>query len=77
MWAIDSGPRFNVSFERRFVFQWQNADIDRALGSMRDQLVKRVAQNLHLDMPWFHGKISRQDAEERLIRDGHQEGKFL
>lgn len=54
-----------------------NADIDRALGTMRDQLVKRVAQNLHFDMPWYHGKITRQEAEDRLLKDGHAPGKFL
>jgi hypothetical protein len=44
---------------------------------MRDQLVKRVAQNLHVDMPWYHGKISRQEAENRMDKDEHKPGKFL
>ena len=51
--------------------------MNRALGPMRDTLVKRVAQNLHVDMPWFHGKISRQEAEDRILKDGHADGKFL
>ncbi|KAK7099740.1 tyrosine-protein kinase SYK-like [Littorina saxatilis] len=54
-----------------------NADVDRAMGPLRDTLVKRVAGNLHTDMPWFHGKLSRQEAEDRLEKDGHEEGKFL
>ncbi|KAL8577790.1 hypothetical protein ACOMHN_001659 [Nucella lapillus] len=54
-----------------------NADVDKALGPMRDQLVKRVALNMHVDMPWWHGKISRPQAETRLLHDGHQDGKFL
>ncbi|XP_076462495.1 tyrosine-protein kinase SYK-like [Babylonia areolata] len=54
-----------------------NADIDKALGPLRDQLVKRVAHNMHLDMPWWHGKLSRVDAENRLSQDGHVDGKFL
>lgn len=54
-----------------------NADVDKALGPMRDQLVKRVALNMHVDMPWWHAKISRAEAENRLIRDGHFDGKFL
>ncbi|KAK7099739.1 tyrosine-protein kinase SYK-like [Littorina saxatilis] len=54
-----------------------NADVDRAMGPMRDTLVKRVASTLHSDMPWFHHKISRQEAETRLARDGHEDGKFI
>lgn len=53
------------------------ADMERAMGSMRDTLVNRVAATLHTDMPWYHGKISREDAEKRLKEEGHEQGKFL
>ncbi|XP_025111038.1 tyrosine-protein kinase SYK-like isoform X2 [Pomacea canaliculata] len=53
------------------------ADMDRAMGPMRDTLVKRVAQQLHQDMPWFHSKITREQAVARMDEDGHVSGKFL
>jgi hypothetical protein len=28
-------------------------------------------------MPWFHGSISREEADKRLNADGHEDGKFL
>lgn len=51
--------------------------MDRAMGPMRDTLVKRVAQQLHQDMPWFHSKITREQAVARMDEDGHVPGKFL
>nr|KAG5713979.1 hypothetical protein BaRGS_020307 [Batillaria attramentaria] len=53
------------------------ADMERAMGTLRDTLIKRVALNLHQDMPWYHGKISRNEAEKRLEQDGHEQGKFI
>lgn len=53
------------------------ADMDRAMGPMRDTLISRVAMNLHVNMPWYHGKITRGEGEKRLKQDGHVQGKFL
>lgn len=51
--------------------------MDKAMGTMRDSLIKMVAKDLHLKMPWYHQRISREEAEVRLLKDGHMDGKFL
>lgn len=56
---------------------FQGANMERALGPMRDTLVKRVAMELHKDMPWYHDRISRDEACNRMNIDGHVQGKFL
>lgn len=32
---------------------------------------------LHEIQPWFHGRLSRSEAEKRMLDSGHKEGKFL
>jgi tyrosine-protein kinase ZAP-70 len=59
-----------------FVFG-QNVRIETALGAQRDHLMVMVAKDLHAQMPWFHGSISREEADKRLNADGHEDGKFL
>ena len=51
--------------------------METALGAQREHLIVLVAKDLHLKMPWFHGKISRDEADKRIANDGHQDGKFL
>ena len=51
--------------------------MDKALGPLRDHLVKMVAKDLHTAMPWYHGKIERDEAEKRMKKEGHEHGKFL
>ncbi|XP_055956360.1 tyrosine-protein kinase SYK-like [Patella vulgata] len=48
-----------------------------AFGPMRDHLMKLVAKELHLKQPWFHGKLSRSNAESRMTKDGTEQGKFM
>ncbi|XP_046339627.1 tyrosine-protein kinase SYK-like [Haliotis rufescens] len=55
----------------------KNVRMDKAMGTMRDSLIKMVAKDLHLKMPWYHQRISREEAEVRLLKDGHMDGKFL
>lgn len=50
---------------------------ERALGAQREHLVIMVAKDLHTKQPWYHGKISRTDSENRLKNSGHKDGKFL
>ncbi|XP_069126053.1 tyrosine-protein kinase SYK-like isoform X1 [Argopecten irradians] len=47
-------------------------------GAQRQHLILKVAHDLHLKQPWFHNKISRDEALKRLTRDpDKQNGKFL
>lgn len=32
---------------------------------------------LHEIQPWFHGRLSRAEAEKRILDSGHKDGKFL
>ncbi|XP_061192017.1 tyrosine-protein kinase SYK-like [Saccostrea echinata] len=55
----------------------KNVRMETALGAQRDHLMVMVAKDLHTQMPWFHGSISRDEADKRLTADGHEDGKFL
>ncbi|OWF36548.1 tyrosine-protein kinase SYK-like [Mizuhopecten yessoensis] len=47
-------------------------------GAQRQHLILKVAMDLHQKQPWFHNRISRDEALQRLERDqDHQNGKFL
>ncbi|XP_060085968.1 tyrosine-protein kinase SYK-like [Ylistrum balloti] len=47
-------------------------------GAQRQHLILKVALDLHQKQPWFHNRISRDEALQRLQRDSdHQNGKFL
>lgn len=46
-------------------------------GELRQQLVNAVKPSLHLTQPWFHGNITREEAERILGRSGHEDGKYL
>ncbi|KAI2660124.1 Tyrosine-protein kinase SYK [Labeo rohita] len=51
--------------------------LEQAIISQRPQLEKLIATTAHEKMPWFHGKIDREDSEMRLLRSSHVNGKFL
>ena len=36
-----------------------------------------INKTLHEIQPWFHGRLSRLDAERSIEQSGHKEGKFL
>uniref|UniRef100_A0A672N1Z2 Tyrosine-protein kinase n=1 Tax=Sinocyclocheilus grahami TaxID=75366 RepID=A0A672N1Z2_SINGR len=65
---------------RQYVKQtWnlQGSALEQAIISQRPQLEKLIATTAHEKMPWFHGKIDREDSEQRLLRSSHFNGKFL
>lgn len=51
--------------------------MERALGAQRDHLILLVAKDLHKKQPWYHGKITRDEADKRMTKAGHDDGKFL
>ncbi|KAL7988803.1 hypothetical protein Chor_007722 [Crotalus horridus] len=51
--------------------------LEQAIISQKPQLEKLIATTAHLKMPWFHGIISREDSEQRLLLGSKTNGKFL
>uniref|UniRef100_A0A8C2IQ36 non-specific protein-tyrosine kinase n=1 Tax=Cyprinus carpio TaxID=7962 RepID=A0A8C2IQ36_CYPCA len=51
--------------------------MEQAIISQAPQLEKLIATTAHEKMPWFHGKIPRQEGERRLYSGSQPDGKFL
>ncbi|XP_068175486.1 tyrosine-protein kinase ZAP-70 [Antennarius striatus] len=65
---------------REYVKQNWNLEgeaMEQAIISQAPQLEKLVATTAHEQMPWYHGKIPRQEGERRLYCGAQPDGKFL
>ncbi|XP_034738329.1 tyrosine-protein kinase ZAP-70 [Etheostoma cragini] len=65
---------------REYVKQNWNLEgeaMEQAIISQAPQLEKLIATTAHEKMPWFHGKITRQESERRLYSGAQPDGKFL
>uniref|UniRef100_A0A671QPP8 Tyrosine-protein kinase n=1 Tax=Sinocyclocheilus anshuiensis TaxID=1608454 RepID=A0A671QPP8_9TELE len=65
---------------REYVRQTWNLEgeaMEQAVISQAPQLEKLIATTAHEKMPWFHGKIPRQEGERRLYSGSQPDGKFL
>ncbi|KAI7798161.1 tyrosine-protein kinase ZAP-70, partial [Triplophysa rosa] len=65
---------------REYVRQTWNLEgeaLEQAVISQAPQLEKLIATTAHEKMPWFHGKIARQEGERRLYSGSQPDGKFL
>ncbi|NXC91729.1 ZAP70 kinase, partial [Cercotrichas coryphoeus] len=51
--------------------------LEQAIISQAPQVEKLVATMAHERMPWYHGNISREEAERRLYSGAQPDGKFL
>uniref|UniRef100_UPI00398F2F29 tyrosine-protein kinase ZAP-70 n=1 Tax=Pristiophorus japonicus TaxID=55135 RepID=UPI00398F2F29 len=51
--------------------------LEQAIISQAPQLQKLIATTAHEKMVWYHGPISREDAERRLYSGAQPDGKFL
>ncbi|KAL2100242.1 hypothetical protein ACEWY4_004636 [Coilia grayii] len=51
--------------------------LEQAIISQRPQLEKLIATTAHEKMPWFHGAITREESEPRLLKSPRTNGKFL
>lgn len=51
--------------------------MEQAIISQAPQLEKLIATTAHEKMPWYHGKVSRQEGERRLYSGVQPDGKFL
>lgn len=55
----------------------EGEEMEQAIISQAPQLEKLIATTAHEKMPWFHGKITRQEGERRLYSGAQPDGKFL
>uniref|UniRef100_A0A8D0CUA8 Tyrosine-protein kinase n=1 Tax=Sander lucioperca TaxID=283035 RepID=A0A8D0CUA8_SANLU len=65
---------------REYVKQTWNLEgeaMEQAIISQAPQLEKLIATTAHEKMPWYHGKITRQEGERRLYSGAQPDGKFL
>ncbi|XP_058494702.1 tyrosine-protein kinase ZAP-70 [Solea solea] len=65
---------------REYVRQTWNLEgeaMEQAIISQAPQLEKLIATTAHERMPWYHGKITRQEGERRLYSGAQPDGKFL
>uniref|UniRef100_A0A674KCZ8 Tyrosine-protein kinase n=1 Tax=Terrapene triunguis TaxID=2587831 RepID=A0A674KCZ8_9SAUR len=51
--------------------------LEQAIISQAPQVEKLIATTAHEKMPWYHGNISREEAERRLYSGAQPDGKFL
>ncbi|XP_070588669.1 tyrosine-protein kinase ZAP-70 [Erythrolamprus reginae] len=65
---------------REYVRQTWNLEgenLEVAIISQAPQVEKLLATTAHEKMPWYHGPISREQAESRLYSGAQPDGKFL
>ncbi|NXI47486.1 KSYK kinase, partial [Galbula dea] len=65
---------------REYVKQTWNLQghaLEQAIISQKPQLEKLIATTAHEKMPWFHGRISREESEHRILIGSKNNGKFL
>ncbi|XP_058422016.1 tyrosine-protein kinase SYK isoform X2 [Diceros bicornis minor] len=55
----------------------QGQALEQAIISQKPQLEKLIATTAHEKMPWFHGKISRDESEQVVMIGSKTNGKFL
>jgi len=51
--------------------------LENVLGPQRQKFVSLVAKKLHEEQDWYHGSISRDEADKLIAKSGHHDGKFL
>ncbi|KAK2835283.1 hypothetical protein Q5P01_015767 [Channa striata] len=61
----------------RHTWNLEGPAMEQAIISQAPQLEKLIATTAHEKMPWYHGKISRQEGERRLYSGAQPDGKFL
>ncbi|XP_017383936.1 tyrosine-protein kinase SYK isoform X3 [Cebus imitator] len=55
----------------------QGQALEQAIISQKPQLEKLIATTAHEKMPWFHGKITREESEQVVLIGSKTNGKFL
>uniref|UniRef100_A0A2K6TQM1 Tyrosine-protein kinase SYK n=1 Tax=Saimiri boliviensis boliviensis TaxID=39432 RepID=A0A2K6TQM1_SAIBB len=55
----------------------QGQALEQAIISQKPQLEKLIATTAHEKMPWFHGRITREESEQVVLIGSKTNGKFL
>ncbi|XP_066471098.1 tyrosine-protein kinase SYK [Tiliqua scincoides] len=77
---ISQFENLKESLMREYVKQTWNLHghaLEQAIISQKPQLEKLIATTAHMKMPWFHGMISREESEHRVLLGTRTNGKFL
>uniref|UniRef100_A0A670K6J4 SH2 domain-containing protein n=1 Tax=Podarcis muralis TaxID=64176 RepID=A0A670K6J4_PODMU len=61
----------------RQTWQLEGDTLKQAIISQAPQVEKLLATTAHEKMPWYHGSITRAQAESRLYSGSQPDGKFL
>ncbi|XP_007899176.1 tyrosine-protein kinase ZAP-70 [Callorhinchus milii] len=61
----------------RKTWNLEGEDLEQAIITQAPQLEKLIATTAHEKMPWYHGSISRSNAEQLLYSNNQTDGKFL
>nr|XP_034973249.1 tyrosine-protein kinase ZAP-70 [Zootoca vivipara] len=61
----------------RQTWQLEGDTLEQAIISQAPQVEKLLATTAHEKMPWYHGPITRAQAESRLYSGSQPDGKFL
>ncbi|XP_072271147.1 tyrosine-protein kinase SYK [Pyxicephalus adspersus] len=61
----------------RQTWNLQGEALELAIISQKPQLEKLIATTAHERMPWFHGRISREESEQLLLNGAKTNGTFL
>lgn len=51
--------------------------LDSSLTQTYNDIKLLITKTLHEIQPWYHGQLSRVEAENRVEENGHKDGKFL
>lgn len=72
-------PHSNTTVQQEvsFLTLFQGDALEQAIISQAPQVEKLIATTAHERMPWYHGNISRDEAERRLYSGAQPDGKFL
>ncbi|KAJ7308232.1 hypothetical protein JRQ81_008755 [Phrynocephalus forsythii] len=61
----------------RQMWKLEGESLELAIISQAPQVEKLLATTAHEKMPWYHGSITREQAESRLYSGAQPDGKFL
>lgn len=75
--GVSSHELDRMLLEKAMELKTPNAKLEEVLASRRSMLINLVKMGLHNKQPWYHGAITREEAEVAMRVDGLEDGKYL